>query len=238
MSGYSPYEPFGPHGPAGSPVDVTPNPTPAGESMNIGGGDSGFSPGFGGGSYAAGAGPAYNAGGPNPMLTIVGAIFTFFALLVVTIPLACLYPLTAAAALSAAIFMRPLLVRSFTGDADTVLVCTLALVLVVTYVVIRLEYRLAQNPQFRMFRHGVRLLLFGVIGVPTILFFMNPDTPFTYTMFVLKVLATPRLIVRWLAMPVNDAILLGGLVGLHFLLWNAERLRAFWHRRLRSVGLK
>jgi hypothetical protein len=146
--------------------------------------------------------------------------------------------LTAAAACLAGIAARPFLAQMTAGDADGIRVCTIAVVLIAAYIAIRLEYRLAQKPLVRKVRHGVRLLLFTVIAVPTLLFFTHMDTSFTYTVFVLNVLAQPFIILRWLASPVNVAVLLACLTGMHFLLWKAERPRDFWHRRLRSVGLK
>jgi hypothetical protein len=238
MGGYSPYEPFGPHGPAGSPTSVRPNPTPADVPMNLGGGDAGSWPTYGVSGGGGGTGVAYSGAGATLILRVVGAIFTFFALLTFPIPLACLYPLTAAVAFVAAILARPFLGQIVGGDPDGVRVCTVGVVLVATYAFMRVEYRLARNPLFRAVRHGLRLVLFAILGVPTMLFAMSPDKSMTYTVFVLDVFARPALMMRLLASPVIDAILAACVIGLHFLLWRADHLRDFWHRRLKSVGLK
>jgi hypothetical protein len=41
-----------------------------------------------------------------------------------------------------------------------------------------------------------------------------------------------------LANPQNLATILVVIIAMHFLLWKAEKLRAFWHRRLFWLGLK
>lgn len=232
--------PWGPHGPETSPYDVRPNPTPQTVFPNIGGGGDYAAPSGGGampygGTASYGGGVAYTGGGGNPLLSIV---LSLVMLPFVWMFWICLYPLTAAAGMIAGFATVPLAFRMMSLQGDVADVAALAGVIVgfaVFAVMSRLEYRLAKNTGYRVTRHVVRLLLFGVLALPWIQSTMVAGSA---TRYVLAVLSHPAYLAAQLAQPRNLAIVAGVMVGMHFLLWKAERLRAFWHRRLMWIGLK
>lgn len=90
------------------------------------------------------------------------------------------------------------------------------------------ESRLAQNAAFRIARHVLRLALFG--GMTLIVIQKATGIPSDTTMGVDFIKAS--------ATPINLAIVLGVVVGMHFLLWKGEGFRSFWHRRLEAVGAR
>jgi hypothetical protein len=58
------------------------------------------------------------------------------------------------------------------------------------------------------------------------------------TRYILAVRSHPGFLLSQLVVPRNLVIMGTVMVGMHFLLMKAERLRAFWHRRLFWLGLK
>jgi hypothetical protein len=67
---------------------------------------------------------------------------------------------------------------------------------------------------------------------------MGATAPTSTTRYVLAMVSNPRALLAFLSRPQNLAIWLGALVALHFVLWKADTLREWWHRRLKWVGLK
>jgi hypothetical protein len=224
--------PFGPHGPQVPAHTTTPNPTAQSAPILIGGNDQGA-----GSAYPYPAGGAAGAGGGFGIL-VIDFTFTLFTLLYFWPFFACLYPLTVATGLAAAWIARPLIAGRFYADEANALFGVLAiLIAIVIAAMIRVEYRLAQTSAFRVARHALRLLLFAILAVPTIEW-LHPGVQLTYTMYLLTFSSHPRYLAGFLRNPINLGIVLAIVIGLHFLLWKGERARAFWHRRLRHVGLK
>jgi hypothetical protein len=216
--------PWGPHGPETSPNQVKPNPTPSDPVLPFGRGDS----------DAAQPTPRYAGAAANPFLSItlsilmVPLVWTFWI---------CLYPVTAAASVFTGFVTASLLSRVLTAP-DEVSVALLGGVIagfVAAAIASRVEYKLTQNFALRWTRHVVRLILFGVLAVPLI---QATNAEGSYTRYLLTVLSQPRMILSQLANPQNLGIALAVMVAMHFILWKADWLRAFWHRRLFWLGLK
>lgn len=218
---------WGPHGPESSPNEVKPNPTPADPVLPLGEADS----------YAAQP-AAGNAGtSTNPFLS--------FTMSLLMAPLVwmfwiCLYPMTAAAVFTG-LLTGSLLSRVLTAS-DAASVAQLGGVVAgfaAAVIVSRLEYKLAQNSPLRTARHIVRLLLLGALAVPFLQAFVgNTNIAGSPTRHVFAVLTHPQFLAQQLTNPQNLAIAVAVMVAAHFLLWKAERLRSFWHRRLFWIGLK
>lgn len=228
--------PWGPHGPETSPFEVKPNPTAQSTFPNIGGGDGTFAPSYGG-AYGGGGGVAVTgSGGP----------FLSFTLSLIMLPFVwmfwiCLYPLTAAAGLAAGVFTAPVAFRLMSLHSDETSVAAgvgILMGFVVIAVMSRIEYRFAQNIGYRVVRHVVRLMLFGILALPWIQAMVFDVAGGSEMRYILGVLSHPSYLLAQMARPQNLAIVLAVMVGMHFLLWKAERLRDFWHRRLRWIGLK
>ncbi|MGI9101464.1 MAG: hypothetical protein ACR2IF_03375 [Terriglobales bacterium] len=153
----------------------------------------------------------------------------------------CLYPLTAAIGFMAGTLSAPLAFRLLSLHRDEINVAA-GFGIIIGYAVIvvfsRIEYRLAQNVAYRAVRHGVRLLLFGALALPWIQAMVFDVAGGSETRYILTVLGHPAYLMIQLAKPQNLAIVGVVMGGMHFLLWKAERLRAFWHRRLTWIGLK
>jgi hypothetical protein len=153
----------------------------------------------------------------------------------------CLYPLTAAAAIFAGFTAWRMLSRVLTAS-DEASVAQLGGViagLAVAAIVSRIEYKLTQNAGLKWARHVVRLVLFAALAIPWIqAIVFNAKVGNSETRYVFAVLSHPRYLLAQLANPQNLAIVAVVVVGMHFLLWKGERMRAFWHRRLFWLGLK
>jgi hypothetical protein len=224
--------PFGPHGPQVPAHTTTPNPTAQSAPILIGGNDQVAASAY---QYAA-AGAAGAGGGIG--ILVIDAVLTLFTLLYFWPFFACLYPLTVATGVGAAWMVRPLIAGGYYGDeANALLGTLLILAAIVVAVMIRVEYRLAQVPAFRLARHALRLSLFAVLAAPTVLW-LHPAVQLTYTMYLLTFFSQPGYLAGFLRNPINLGIVLAIVIGLHLLLWKGERARAFWHRRLRHIGLK
>ena len=152
----------------------------------------------------------------------------------------CLYPLTAATGIFAGLMVTQISARSLAADEGQVAAGFGVIVGFAVFVVMsRVEYKLAQNEAFRKGRHVLRLILLGVFAMPWFIGFMgDADARRASFAYIFAILAHPLLLLRQFANPVNLAIVGVVMVGMHFLLVKADRLRAFWHRRLRWIGLK
>ena len=153
----------------------------------------------------------------------------------------CLYPLTAIAAIATGFMAWSMLSRVLTAS-DEASVAQLGGVIAgfaAAVIVSRIEYKLSQNPGLKWARHVVRLVLFAALAIPWIqAIVFNAKVGNSETRYVFAVLSHPQYLLAQLANPQNLAIVVAVVVGMHFLLWKAERLRAFWHRRLFWLGLK
>jgi len=219
--------PWGPHGPETSPHSVKPNPTAAQPVGPFGAADDGGAP-------ASGAG-----GGPSPFLSI--------AVSLCMVPLVwmfwiCLYPMTAAATVFTGTVAAAMLSRVLTApdEASVAYVGGVIAGFAVAIVVSRIEYKLAENNAgLRRGRHVVRLVLLGALMVPWWQgVVMNSAIGGSQTRYIFAVLTHPQFLLSQLLKPQNLVIVAVVMVGMHFLLWKAERVRAFWHRRLFWLGLK
>jgi hypothetical protein len=218
--------PWGPHGQQAPAHSVTPNPTPSSVPQQIGGG----------GDYAV---PMAAGGGGAGGGFLANVVFSLFMVALLWIPMACLYPLTAAAALIAGFGSFLVLVRALPADGhDVAVVAAFGIGVVVALVVDRVEYRLAQHPSFRLPRHIVRLALLAMWLVPIMQLSTGTTAPSTSTRFILAVMSHPGAIVSYLINPVHLVAWALLLAGLHLLIWREGRVREFWHRRLVYVGLK
>ena len=221
--------PWGPHGPEVSPNQVKPNPTAAGNFPPLGGGAPYGLP------TAAAPAPT-GSGGPH-----VSIILSLIMIPFVWMFWICLYPLTAAigffvGALSTPVAFRLLSLQK--DEANVALGIGIIVGFAAVVVMSRVEYRMAQNSGYRIVRHVVRLFLFGVLALPWIQAMVFDVAGGSEMRYILGMLSNPRYLMMQLTRPQNSAIVVGVMVGMHFLLWQAERLRAFWHRRLMWIGLK
>ena len=220
--------PWGPHGPEVSPNQVKPNPTPNDPVVPFGQADSDV--------VSAATGSA--GGGASPFASFVASLLMVPLVWMFWI---CLYPLTAIAAIATGLLTWSMLSRVLTAR-DEASVAQLGGVITgfaAAAIVSRVEYKLTQNAGLRWARHAVRLALLGALAVPWIqAIIFNAKVGGSTTRYVFAVLSNPRVLMSLLANPQNLAIVASVVVGLHFLLWKAERLRAFWHRRLSWLGLK
>ena len=221
------YRPWGPHGAEGSPLDVTPNPTASSTFPNIGGADWQVTQ------------PTVSSGGTgaNPWLSITASIIMLPFVWMFWI---CLYPMTAAAGIFAGLVVSSVGSQFVArNDADVANFFGIVAGFAIFIFVSRVEYRLADNPGFRRGRHVLRLILLGIFAGPWFLAFMgDADTRRIILTSMLSMVSHPSLLLTQMLNPANWVM--GGIVavGFHFLLTKAERLRNFWHRRLRWIGLK
>ncbi len=161
-----------------------------------------------------------------------GVIPFNFLFAIFTIPLlVCLYPLATISCAIAIFFFYGLFQRiilPFDPTADDVaLGAGLLFGLIALYKVARREPRLAQNAIYRLPRHYVRLVMFGLftlrLGIEDQHFLPRPGQPFVN-------LADLRA-------PVNPGILLVAVGIFQLALWKVSGMREFWHGRMRGVGL-
>jgi hypothetical protein len=143
----------------------------------------------------------------------------------------CLYPLSALAGLltltNAMPFLRGVLPPSpVIGPGLYAVVLGIAAALIVLWNVSRLEHRLARSNVYRIPRHLARIPMLGIATVVAIEKWRGlPYNP------------TPAAI-RWiLRTPANLAIVIGVMIGAHFM-WNWRSAREFWHRRLEGARLR
>jgi hypothetical protein len=181
-----------------------------------------------------------STGGPNYFSVIaVNILLSLVMLALLWIPAVCLYPATALGGIVAGFITAALTARMLPPDAVDVASLLGIIVGAVTIgILIRLEYRLAQQSVFRLTRHGIRLLLLSIWAIPIIQIFQGTTYDGTTTRYIFAVVSNPRQLIYFLSVPLNLGILLVVTVALHFLLWKAERLRKYWHTRLSWVGLK
>src|SRR5512132_1560472 len=130
--------PWGPHGPQSSAQQVRPNPTAASPA-----------PAFEQPEYENPAGTPGGFGGT----ALPNIIFSLLCLAILWIPFVCLYPLTAAAGIGLALGLIPIFSRMVPPDAlDVARLGGILVGAVAVGIMIRLEYRLAQNLGFRLAR--------------------------------------------------------------------------------------
>ena len=218
--------PWGPHGPQVPANTVPPNPTAASPA-----------PAFEQPDYSAPMTGGGGGGGLGAILAnIIFSLVMFFCLWEA---IACLYPLTALAAIATGLVTRPILLRALPADgADVASVVAIAAGIVVAFILSRIEYRLAQNTGFRIGRHIVRLVLLSIWAIPIIMLSTGVTAPSTTTRFILAVVSSPATMVRFLSNPMTLGIWAAVMVGLHFVIWNWKSARQFWHNRLKWIGLK
>jgi len=153
----------------------------------------------------------------------------------------CLYPMTTIAAIAADLIAAPMVnlvaPAEFKGDLGYLMGVLAAIV--ATVIVIRIEYRLAQNSGFRIGRHVVRMILLSMWAIPNIMILMGvPYQERSTTLFIYAVVTSPPTMISFLMDPVHLAIWAAVMVGLHFLIWKWGGPRRFWHNRLKWIGLK
>jgi hypothetical protein len=220
--------PWGPHGPETSPHEGKPNATAPEPVPQFGQADSYTAPPIAGSA----------SGGPHPILSITVSLLMIPLVWMFWI---CLYPLTAAAALFTGLITTAMLSRVLTA-ADEASVAQLGGVIAgfaAAVIVSRLEYKLTQNPPLRLARHVVRLILFGLLVIPWFQGVVrNANIAGSSTRYIFVVLSNPKILAAQLANPQNLVTIFVVIIVMHFLLWKAEKLRAFWHRRLFWLGLK
>jgi hypothetical protein len=220
--------PWGPHGSETSPHEVKPNPTAPEPVPQFGQAET----------YTAPRIVGSLSGRPHPLLSITVSLLMIPLVWMFWI---CLYPLTAAAALCTGLVTTSMLSRVLTA-ADEASVAQLGGVIAgfaAAVIVSRLEYKLTQNPSLRLARHVVRLILFGLLAIPWFQGVVkNANIAGSSTRYIFVELSNPKILAAQLANPQNLATIFLVIIVLHFLLWKAEQLRAFWHRRLFWLGLK
>jgi hypothetical protein len=220
--------PWGPHGPETSPHQVKPNPTPADPVGQFGQGDS----------YSTQPATGYTGGATNPIVSITASLLMVPFVWMFWI---CLYPMTAAAALFTGFVTNSMLHRVLTG-ADEVSVAQLGGVVAgfaAAVIVSRVEYKLAQNSSLRFARHVLRLILIALFAFPWLQALIgNPRVVGLSTRNIFDGLTNPKALISQATNPQNLLTILVVMIVVHFLLWKAEKLRAFWHRRLFWLGLK
>ncbi len=223
--------PWGPHGPEVSPNTVKPNPTAASSA-----------PAFEQPSYYSpqtSAAAAAGALGGDPISNIViNFVVSFFMMAMLWEVFVCLYPVTTLAGVLAGVFTIPIFTRMLPPDGhDVALLMGVVVGAVVIGVLIRIEYRLAQNLPFRLARHGVRLALLSLLVIPMVALGQGTVRLASTAGFYTTIVNNPRVMLGFLN-PVSLGIWAGVMVGLHFLLWNWSWARRVWHTRLKWIGLK
>jgi hypothetical protein len=218
--------PWGPHGPQVPANTVTPNPTAQSGPVPQYGQDAGtFQP------------SAYSGGGYIGLL-IANFLFSLVVLAYLWEVFVCLYPLTAFTGFLAGLVITPAVARADPTDLNFAQAVGIISCVVVAYIMIRVEYRLAQLPAYRLVRHPVRLLLLAILSIPVLIMVEGAYVSGSDTRFILAVLSSPARMLRFVANPVNAAILIAFVIAAHFVLWNWRWAREFWHKRLRAVGMK
>jgi hypothetical protein len=211
--------PWGPHGAEAPPHTIKPNPTAADPVPAFNSADEAAVPIQGGGALGG---------------VVVNVVISLLMLLMFWMPAACLYPLTTVAGAAAGFLSRPIFAAVLPPDAgDVPLALAFVVGAVVIGIMIRVEGRLAQSAHYRSIRHGVRLVLLGLLAIPVIQSKVDASAPYVYAF-----ISSPGAVAQFFTTPQNFGIWLAVVVGLHFLLWKAEPVRRFWHRRLKWVGLK
>jgi hypothetical protein len=151
----------------------------------------------------------------------------------------CLYPLSSLGTTASAIATYMVVQRTTPAPGPlnlTALAWAFAAALAVLVVTSRLEHRLARRTTYRVFRHVLRLGLFGATA-STLLLRYTGEAPVVPDRL-------PDLAQLWRALnsPVEIGMVLGVIVVMHFLLWTDNGIRRAWHGllevlRLRPTGL-
>lgn len=218
-------QPWGPHGPTVPAHTTTPNPTAASPA-----------PAFEHADYSA---PPMPSGDGVVGGFLANIIMSAVVVLLVWEAFVCLYPMSVIAAIAAWRVIPPMVntVAPAELKGDLGYLAGVAAVLVAIGVVIRIEYRLAQNTGFRIVRHAVRMVLLSLWAIPILMLCMGASYPKSTTLFIYSVVTSPPTMVQFLSNPVRLAIWAAFMIGLHFMIWNWAWARRFWHRRLKFVGL-
>jgi hypothetical protein len=219
--------PWGPHGPQVPANTVTPNPTA----------QSGPVPNYGQDASGTFTPSAYTGGGSIGLL-VANFLFSLLMLAYLWEVFVCLYPLTACTGFLASFIVAPMVARADPSDLNFAQAVGVIAMVVVAYIMIRVEYRLAQLTGYRLARHPARLVLLGILGIPVLMMIEGAYVPGSETRFILAILSNPARMMRFVANPINAAILIAFVIASHFLLWNWRWAREFWHKRLKAVGMK
>ena len=215
---------WGPHGPQAPPNTVTQNPTATSPTPEFEQADHSAPP------------------MPSGEVSAIPAQIVTSALLMLMIweVFPCLYPMTVIAAIMARLLTEPLvnLVEPAETKGDLGYLMGWLAAAVAVGIMIRLEYRLAQNPGFRLSRHVVRMVLFSMLAIPILMLCMGAPYSKSTTLFIFSVVTSPPTMLSFLAEPSNLAIWAAFMVGVHFMIWNWKWGRQFWHNRLKWIGLK
>ncbi len=144
----------------------------------------------------------------------------------------CLYPLSALAGLFTLVYALPFLrsvlpESSIIGPGLYAVVLGCGAALVALWSASRLEEVLARYSVYRIVRHVVRIPLLGMAAVVGIE--KAQGLPYDPTLTGITAI---------LRAPVNLAIVIGFMIAWHFILWNWNGARAFWHRRLAGARLR
>jgi hypothetical protein len=218
--------PWGPHGPQVPANTVTPNPTAqSGPGAQIGAGEGTFT-------------PSQYTGGSNIGIIVVNILFSLILLAYLWEVFVCLYPLTAFTGILLSFIVTPIVAHADPTDLNFARAVGILSTIIAAYIMIRVEYRLAQMASYRLVRHPLRLLLLGILAIPVLMMIEGAYVPGSQAMFILSVLSNPARMIRFAFVPMNAAILLAFVVAAHFILWNWRWAREFWHKRLRWVGMK
>jgi hypothetical protein len=172
---------------------------------------------------------------------LANIIGSAIVVLVVWEAAACLYPMTVIAAIGAWRITEPMvnLVAPAAFEGDLGYLMGFFASLVALGVVIRLEYRLAQNARFRLARHVVRMVLLSLWAIPIVMLCLGTSySQSSTTLFMYSVLTSPPTMLEFLSAPVHLALWGAFVTGLHFIIWKWAWARRFWHRRLTMIGLK
>jgi len=111
----------------------------------------------------------------------VNIVISFFMLIMLWMPAACLYPLTSLAGVAAGFLSRSIFVAVLPQDAgDVPLALAFAVGAVVIGIMIRIEGRLAQSARYRSIRHVVRLVLLALLAIPVIQSKVDASAPYVY----------------------------------------------------------
>ena len=208
---------------AGSGSTFSPSaPTfPAGDPTAPSGG---WSP-SGGGTTLSGGGTTTSGGGLGCLLVPV--------LIILGLQLwVCLYPLSGLATLGSAVGVYLLLQSGLPKHPGAInssaVVIAFIIALVVLVVTSRLEQRLGRRAAYRIPRHVVRLGLFGLAANMVFLnyggrAFIRPSFAYIWRPF---------------ETPVQTAVVLGAIVGMHFLMWTDNGIRDTWHGLLEAIRLR
>ena len=178
-----------------------------------------------GGWSPSGGGTATTGGGLGCLLVPV--------LIILGVQLwVCLYPLSGLATLGSAVGVYLLLQSGLPKHPDAInssaVVAAFVVALVVLVVTSRFEQRLGRRAAYRIPRHVIRL---GLFGLAANMLFLNYGG---------RALIGPGFAYIWrpFETPIQTAVVLGAIVGMHFLMWTDNGIRDTWHGLLEAIRLR